>query len=81
MQRDSAVVVVVSRLAARLPLAAQAPRVDPAVWGETAVVLPARLVGRVMEDGLGGSAVPAIGARLPLAAVLRELPVGVLVLG
>ncbi len=80
VHRDAAAVVVVSRLAARLPGVARAPLVDEAAWDDTAAVLPARLAGREMADGLGGAAVATVGRRLPLATVLRALPVGVLVL-
>ncbi|MBW4090023.1 MAG: malto-oligosyltrehalose synthase [Proteobacteria bacterium] len=76
-----AVVVVVSRLAARLPGVERAPLVTPAAWEDTAVLVPPRLRGRPIADALDDRAQPPSGRRLRLAEVLETFPVAVLVLG
>ena len=78
---DTALVVVVSRLAARLPGVERAPLVTPAAWEDTAVLLPPRLRGRPVADALADRALVPSGQRLRLAEVLDALPVAVLVLG
>ena len=78
---DTVLVVVVSRLAARLPGVERAPLVIPSAWEDTAVLLPPRLRGRPVASALGGGVPPQSGRRLRLAEVLGALPVAVLVLG
>lgn len=77
---DRKVVAVVARLFASLGLdVGQAP--VGAVWGDTVVELPAAWVDATLThpltDALTGQ-VHAIGATLPLAAVLRDLPQAIL---
>ncbi|MGH7043963.1 MAG: malto-oligosyltrehalose synthase, partial [Acetobacteraceae bacterium] len=79
-EQGTAAVVVVSRLAARLPGLDRAPLVAPAAWDDTAVLLPPRLRGRTVVDALGAAPMAPSGPRLRLAALLTDLPVAVLVL-
>ena len=74
---DAACVTVATRLAARLPGTDAAPHVAPDAWEDTALVLPDALAGTAFRDALTGAALPA-GARLPVAALLRALPVAIL---
>lgn len=73
-------VVVATRLACRLLGEAPAlPRVEPAQWGDTAVVLP-RDVGGPWVDGLcDGNEIDARNGAIGLDRCLTALPVAVLV--
>ncbi|MDN7933371.1 malto-oligosyltrehalose synthase [Burkholderia metallica] len=84
----AAVVVVATRLACRwLGEAPGLPRVEPAQWGDTAVVLPPGMDGPwtdwlnrgdTGDTGDNGDAIDVPGRVLPLARCLATLPVAVL---
>ncbi|OXI28594.1 malto-oligosyltrehalose synthase [Burkholderia sp. AU16741] len=74
------VVVVTTRLACRLLGQAPAlPRVEPARWGDTAVVLPRDVEGPWIDWLNAGDAIDAPEGVLALDRCLAELPVAVLV--
>ncbi|WP_412530015.1 malto-oligosyltrehalose synthase [Burkholderia lata] len=77
---EATVMVVATRLAGRLlGEAPELPRVEPAQWGETAVVLPRDIDGP-WTDGLNArDALDVPGRMLPLDRCLAALPVAVLV--
>ena len=74
---EEALLVIVPRLAASL-LSPGSLAIAPASWLDTAVELPERLQRR-WRDALGGLADFDSGPRLPLASVLRDLPLALLV--
>ena len=75
-------VVVATRLACRLLREAPAlPRVEPAQWGDTAVVLPRAVEGPWVDGLNAGDALDAPEGVLALYRCLAELPVAVLVAG
>ena len=74
---EEALLVIVPRLTASL-LSPGSLAIAPAAWLDTAVELPERLQRR-WQDALGGLAEFDSGPRLPLASVLRELPLALLV--
>jgi (1->4)-alpha-D-glucan 1-alpha-D-glucosylmutase len=85
-----AAIVAVTRLAAGLPPATQAPQDMPIVaksaWDGTAIVVPRHLHGRHATDVLGGEEASdfqhgGIAARLPVADLLNALPVALLEVG
>ncbi|MBN3837309.1 malto-oligosyltrehalose synthase, partial [Burkholderia sp. Ac-20344] len=83
---EATVVVVATRLACRLlGEAPELPRVAPAQWGDTAVVLPRDVDGSWTDwlnarDGRDGrDAIDAPKRMLPLDRCLATLPVAVLV--
>ncbi|MDE2582708.1 MAG: malto-oligosyltrehalose synthase [Rhodospirillales bacterium] len=78
--RESAAVVVVSRLAALLPGVERMPLVAPEAWGDTEVVLPRRLPAGEATCALTGAPVRLAQPRLRLGALLAGLPVATLVL-
>ena len=51
---------------------------DGRCWGDTQVLLPQALAGRVWEDVVADRNVPMAGDRLPLDGLLQQLPVAVL---
>ncbi|NTX32400.1 malto-oligosyltrehalose synthase [Burkholderia pyrrocinia] len=76
----AAVVVVATRLACRLlGEAPRLPRVEPALWGDTAVVLPRREPGPWMDWLNARHGLDAPDGLLPLDRCLAALPVAVLV--
>jgi len=77
--REQTVVVVATRLAARLPGVAEQPLVRPAAWEDTALRLPDRLWARQGSAVLTDTPAPPPGRTLPLAALLRDFPVAALV--
>ncbi len=77
--REQAVVVVATRLAARLPGVAEQPLVMPAVWEDTALCLPDMLWERRGAAVLTDTPSPPPGRTLPLAALLRDFPAAALV--
>jgi (1->4)-alpha-D-glucan 1-alpha-D-glucosylmutase len=76
--RDSALVVIVPRLTARLAGAGLRWPVGD-VWGDTAVLLPEGLQGRAFADALTGAEGTCFQNRLVLSDALRVLPLAVLV--
>jgi (1->4)-alpha-D-glucan 1-alpha-D-glucosylmutase len=75
----AAMLVVVPRLVAPLLADPQTPRIAPARWADTALLLPAGLAGRPALEVLAGRGLtlPAYG-RLPLARLLDPLPLALL---
>ena len=77
--REQAVVVVATRLAARLPSVVEQPLVVPAAWEDTALRLPEMLWERRGSAVLTDTPSPSPGRTLRLAALLRDFPVAALV--
>ncbi|OXI37684.1 malto-oligosyltrehalose synthase [Burkholderia sp. AU17457] len=76
------VVVIATRLACRLLGEAPAlPRVEPAQWGDTAVVLPRGVEGPWIDGLNARDAIDAPEGVLAVDRCLAELPVAVLVAG
>ncbi len=76
--REQTLVVVATRLAAPLLGVAQQPLVAPSAWEETALCLPERLWARQGALVLTDTPSPPPGRTLPLAVLLRDFPVAVL---
>lgn len=81
VDRDAAVVVLATRLAADLPGVEHAPLAEATAWENTELLLPPALRERPAIDILGTDALPPTGARLPLGELLKGFPVSVLRLG
>ncbi len=73
-----AVVIVGTRLAARLPGVEMVPLVERAAWSGTAILLPRILHNREFADVLGGNSPSTSGGRIAVADALDGCPVGVL---
>ena len=78
---DGIAVTLVGRHLARLIQPGEQPRLDPARWGDTAVLLPQPFTDAALHDRLTGSRHTPSAGRLPLGPVLTELPVALLVGG
>ncbi|MEK7927399.1 malto-oligosyltrehalose synthase, partial [Burkholderia contaminans] len=77
---EATVVVVATRLAGRLlGDAPELPRVEPAQWGDTAVVLPRDIDGPWMDGLEARDAADVAGGLIKLGDWLAALPVAVLV--
>lgn len=72
---DDAAICVIPRLAAALSQPGELP--DAAAWGDTRIVLPAKLQGRELTDALTGRRFPP-GHPLSVAEVLHSSPVALL---
>jgi (1->4)-alpha-D-glucan 1-alpha-D-glucosylmutase len=76
---DVTVLVVVPRFFARLVPSIDTLPLGAEVWDDTAVVLPDVPAGRARNRFTGAEVALAAGARLPLAELLGDFPVGLLV--
>jgi (1->4)-alpha-D-glucan 1-alpha-D-glucosylmutase len=77
LDRTHGAVVITPRLCVGLLQGQQMPFVPPGRWGDTEILLPARLAGRRMRDALTGAEFEA-RQRAPLMEVLNILPVSLL---
>lgn len=76
----SAALVAVTRLpAALLPADAELPLVPAARWDGTEIMLPPRMGSRIWSDALLPGRFELIDGALPLARLLAELPVALLI--
>ena len=73
-----AAVAVGTRLSQRLALEGTRPVVAAAEWTDTGLIMPRNLVGRRFTNVLDPPAETVIGGRMPVAAILRHLPVAIL---
>jgi malto-oligosyltrehalose synthase len=76
IQGGAALIVVVARLPGRLISGEDSPRIAPERWAGTELILPSDIAGRVVADALGDGTI-ALGARVLIAELMRELPVAV----
>ena len=75
-----AAVVVVTRLSATIQADMNFPLIQPALWGETSLVLPRSLADRALSDILGETEDVMGKDRIPMAELLGRLPVALLAL-
>ena len=80
-QGDSIAVTLVGRHLARLIQPGETPRIDPAGWRDTALLLPEPFTDAALHDRLTGTRHAATGGRLLLGPALADLPVALLVGG
>lgn len=78
VHREQALVVVTSRLTARLPGVTEQPLAAPAAWEDTALCLPEMLWEREGSTALTDTPPSPPGRALALAGLLRDFPVAVL---
>ncbi len=76
---NGSVLVATSLYPAKLLGRASHPMIDPAQWGDTALVMPAHLRQRQWRDVLDERALPALGALPRAAHLFAGLPMTVLV--
>jgi malto-oligosyltrehalose synthase len=69
-------VIAVGHLPTRLLAEADSLRIPPERWRDTELIVPSDLAGRNVANALGDGDV-TLGARVPIAELIRELPVAV----
>lgn len=77
-QGDGIAITVVGRHLARLIEGGDQPRIEPARWEDTALILPEPFANAALRDRLRDTRHTASNGRLALAAILAELPVALL---
>ncbi len=78
-RRDETILVIVPRLVFGLTDGLLRPPVGPEVWADTRLKLPDTLAGRPYRELFTGQAIPVKGDELPLADILADFPVAILV--